>query len=50
MNKLDYMILKGTTFSQLCNLSEILSKLQVLKKIMYMTESCLHGMTYKSSN
>jgi len=32
MNKLDYMILNGTCFSQWCNLSEILSKLASFEK------------------
>ena len=32
MNKLDYMILNGTSFSQWCNLSEILSKLASFEK------------------
>jgi len=50
MNKLDHVILNGTSLSQWCNLSVILSKLASFENIMYMTESCLHDMTYDSSN
>jgi len=37
MNKLDHVILNGTSLSQWCNLNEILSKWASVEKIMYMT-------------